>query len=111
MKVGTKDLVANSTHIFLGKVQKLEYFKLDKSKKIFTKITILPEKIIKGKITSTEVEIYNPGGTLGGITLRVSDSPNFIVGENIIVYCQLQKKGYYKIFSGNQGKVTIINKS
>jgi len=111
MKVEEKDIVKNSSHIILGTVTKLECFwvQLGESKRIFTKVFIEPENIIKGKVASKEFMLCSPGGTIGETKMALAGAPIYSVGEKVLVYCETAQwnESYYINYASRLGKKTI----
>lgn len=107
--IGEKELVNDSTHIAIGTVTKLEcfWFQHNRSKIICTKVFIEPENVIKGKLDKNEMVIYTPVGSLDGIETRIVGAPEYEIGERVLVFCDIQKEGYFKNYASYLGKKTI----
>lgn len=58
--------------------------------KIITKVTVLANKWIGLNPEENFLEIYYPGGEIGDRANKVSGSPKFEIGENIIVFTKEQ---------------------
>lgn len=110
--IGDKELINNSTHIVVGKVKNLEcfWFQGSKRKMICTKVFIEPENVLKGELNNKkEMVIYTPVGELDGIRMRIVGAPEYEIGEKVLVFCELQKEGYFENYAAYLGKKTIKN--
>ena len=53
---------------------------------ILTVTTLKIKEVWKGQVRNSRVFIQTPGGTIGDLTLRVSDVPVFQKGEDVLVF-------------------------
>lgn len=71
---------------------------------IFTITTFNVEKVIKGRIEDDTISIRMPGGQKGEMKVNMPDRPEFIEGEDVVLF--LEKKtenGYYILQSLTEG--------
>lgn len=102
-KMDPSQLTARADLIVVGQVKGMES-RWDPGETIFTYVTIAVEQSEKGS-SGAEVTLRFPGGEVGEIGLRVSDSPVFQKGEKVKVF--LKGKETYDIVGLYQGKHTI----
>jgi len=76
-EIGLENLISKASTILQGTVSNLEAHWNRDQTMIYTSVTISVESYLKGGTTAPEVTIEVPGGTVGKITLWVSDTPTF----------------------------------
>ncbi|TET48271.1 hypothetical protein E3J59_00855 [Candidatus Aerophobetes bacterium] len=54
-----------------------------------------------------EITVKVPGGEVGGIGLKVSDTPEFRKGEEVFLFLRIEKLPIFKVAGLFQGKYTI----
>ena len=59
---------------------------------IVTVVDIRVREIWKGDMLPSVIQIQVPGGTIGDLTLRVSDTPSFHVGEDVCLFLESAEK-------------------
>ena len=72
---------------------------------ISTIVAVSVERQFKGPEVSS-VTIEQPGGTLGDLALGIPGTPEFAVGENVILFLKRQRGGTFATAGGKQGKFT-----
>lgn len=72
--------------------------------RIYTYVTIRPTEYIKGASKTGDLVIEVPGGTVGDLTLRVTDVPTFKEGEDTVVFLRDE---YFQVVGWYQGKYTV----
>jgi hypothetical protein len=113
--LGTKvqKLSLDATHVLVGKVKNV-YSYYDGNEwgdyLIFSQVDVKVEKKLKGKIND-EVSFVVEGGTVGEMTLKVSNYPLFEEGEIFKLYLKKEKQVFHFLGSekmegkgGNKGK-------
>jgi hypothetical protein len=98
------DLCKSSDHVIRGKVTG-ESVRRDGTI-IVTDYTLTLLEQWKGTVTGPIV-ITIPGGTLDGVTLRVSEVASLKVGEEVVVFT-VAKETHHEIFGCYRGKYTIV---
>lgn len=102
--VGLGELAAGSDAIVRGRVESFQTCADAASGGVSTSVTIdvvasQPERMEKVAVTV-------PGGRLGGLVLRLGTSPEFTVGEDVIVFVR-DVDGALRVTEGFQGKFTV----
>jgi len=88
-QLSVSELVQGSDLIFKGHVLELRSLK-DSTPEIFTRVTFQVQELIKGHNPGRRIELDFAGGTVGGLTLSISDMRIPKVGETGIYLSSLQ---------------------
>ena len=106
-------LVRDSTDIITGKVVDKKASWNNEKTTIYTDVTILLDKTIKGDtpkvitVRYTGGAIVKPDGTVVG--LGQSDTPSFILNEQVFLFLNKKKdKDTYSVTAEHQGKFSIV---
>lgn len=88
IQLSLDDLTTRAEAIVLAEVQDLQcQWSMDKS--IIVTVVILGiQEVLKGRITNHTVVLQVPGGIIGGLGLKVSDMPEFVPKERVLVFLQ-----------------------
>jgi len=105
-KMSSKDLTDKSTAVLYGKCKSKKCEWTENKSAIYTYITITPEEYIKGNL-GTEVVVAVPGGRVDNMLYEVSETPFFIVDEDVVAFVWTNPKGKNLITGGFQGKMKI----
>ena len=99
------NLCAQADRVVVGGVNKIE--SRWEGSKIVTDVTIAPTENLKG-VGSVPFAITVPGGTVDGVTLRVSAAPVFAVAEQVVLF---RKTGPNPggVYGWYRGKYTVVN--
>jgi len=121
-KLALSDLTDQSDSIITGTIEKLQSQWDTEQGNIFTTITVTVDSKIKGEDKPETITVIIPGGTVDGITQIVSDTAEFQVGEEVVLF--LNELPWYRInFAGSasasifevcgnfQGKMSITDDS
>ncbi len=119
-KLELNELTDQSDSIITGTIAELNSQWDTEQGNIFTTVTVNVDSKIKGEEKPGIITVMIPGGTVDGITQIVSDTPEFRVGEEVVLF--LNELPWYKIiFTGSasnnfyemcgnfQGKFSIID--
>lgn len=122
IKLALDELATRAESIVLGEVQDLQcQWSMDKSI-IVTIVTLRVQEVLKGRITSDIVFLQVPGGIVGDIGLKVSDMPEFVLKEKVLVFLQplalspepkhaplimLGLFPAFRVFGAGQGKFSV----
>ncbi len=105
-----EELTTESAKIVLGHVTAIDYQWQDQSRKtIETKLTISVEQYIKGSGGST-ITVTQLGGTMGDLTMEISGTPQFDVGDEVLFFL-LEHQGKYWIHSIALGAFSVVTKN
>ena len=73
IQVSIQEMVATSEFVFEGTVVGQEAVRPDGSSNIFTRVTFAVSDVLKGDYDTSTVSLYFMGGTIGSLTLSISD--------------------------------------
>lgn len=74
---------------------------------LWTHYRLEPLETIKG-VAAGQVVVSEPGGTLDGVTMLVSDVVQFHQGEEVVVFLYRNGLGYWRVRGYGQGKFTLV---
>jgi hypothetical protein len=112
MAVELKDLSAGADVIVTGKITQLSSSWNDDNTRIYTRATIQVDEYLKGINNGSSITVSYPGGEVGDVGEMYSHMPRFVDDEEVLVFLKKDDKSSdYKIFNGENGKVSIINDS
>jgi hypothetical protein len=103
-KVDLATLTARADQIVSGEVIHTECFAIEDGR-IYTRATILVTEHLKGA-KDAEVEVVIPGGTVGDMTMRMSEAPSFTDGESVILFL---KDTNNRLAGWFQGKYVVVD--
>lgn len=73
---------------------------------IVTDVVVLPEKNLRGR-GFDPITLTVPGGSMGPTTLHVSKAPQFVVGEDVLLF--LRANQWCPVLGWERGKLTVEN--
>lgn len=104
-----EDLIVNSEAIVLGTVRTVECAWNAEHTSIYTYVTVDVSDQFKGESVGSELLIQVPGGTADGIVQKVSDTPTFVPGMNVIIHTFMKETGYPWVYGWEKGVLTVEN--
>ncbi|HSE97088.1 MAG TPA: putative Ig domain-containing protein, partial [Blastocatellia bacterium] len=82
---------------------------LDQEKdRIYTYITLRVQEVLKGQITERRIVIKELGGIVGDRAMVVYGNPQFVVGEQVLLYLDTWADGSLRTYQMFLGKFNII---
>ena len=107
-----EELTYEADFILTGKVQDMESRWNEEKTLIYTYVSVSVTKYIKRILEMEEpkeITVKIPGGQVGDIALKVSDTPEFIKGEEVFLFLRLKELPIFRVAGLFQGKYTIEN--
>jgi len=105
-----KNLSMGADVIITGKVSQQTSSWNENHTRIYTSATIQVDEYLKGSNNGSPVVVRYLGGEVGDIGEQYSHMPRFEDKEEVLVFLKKdQKNSEYKVFSGEDGKFSIIN--
>ena len=105
-----RDLVIESSDVVLGKVVDMSVGWNKEETRIYTTIVLKVESGIKGDFAPEEkVQFQTIGGKVGEVSLSVPASPQFNVGEKVVVFFGGEPNVNTPVTGWEQGKFTVEN--
>lgn len=108
IKLDTPTLVRESDDVLMGRVTAMESQWDDTEQYIYTYVTVAVDMNMKSIVSGPLITIKVPGGEANGMTLIVSDTPHFEVGQEVVVFVTEDETGSYEVFGAAQGKYTVL---
>jgi hypothetical protein len=105
--LGEKDLVASARAIVTGKVIRIESRWDANRNNIYTDITVALSQVLKGDIKTEEIVIEQLGGRLRGRQSWLVGSPQFTLGEEVLLYLNTNREGVLHTAQLGMGKFSI----
>jgi hypothetical protein len=102
----TEELTVLSEAVVEGRVQSIEAKWHEEHRFVYTYVTIAVDEIHKGRIEGSTVVLQELGGSANGITATVPSTPEFALGERVIVFLDVVN-GYYRCHGFAQGKFHV----
>ena len=110
IRVSIQEMVATSEFVFEGTVIGQEVVRPDGSSNIFTRVTFAVSDVLKGDYDVSTVSLYFMGGTIGPLTLSISDMQIPNNGERGIYFVEsIAKRQVHPLYGWNQGRFLILN--
>lgn len=103
----TETLVRLSPVIVSGAVVSVTPVEEGTDARLFTDVTLAVSRVFRGPAGVGRLRLRLPGGRLGDRESRVYGTPEFRVGESVIVFAQPSKAGWLTITGLFQGKISI----
>jgi len=102
-----EDLAADADAIVTGHVTRIVSHWDPQIAQIVTTIAIAVDDLLKGELDDHEVVITQPGGTIGTVGSWMDGSPEFEVGEKVLVFLAEQPDGSVRVLHLYLGKYSI----
>ena len=110
IQVSIQEMVATSEFVFEGTVVGQEAVRPDGSSNIFTRVTFAVSDVLKGDYDTSTVALYFMGGTIGSLTLSISDMQIPKNGERGIYFVEsFANRQVHPLYGWNQGRFLILN--
>ena len=106
LKMDLKALTRESDLIVIGKVVNIDS-QVEEKGETFTYVSINVDECVKGKPLQGEIVIAVPGGTVGELTMWVSEAAKFTLGETNLLFLSHFRNNLYQVVGGVQGKLTV----
>ena len=100
-------LTAHARVIVIGRVTDISSHWDTRQAQILTDITVRLDEILKGAAPGAEVTIRQLGGRVGDIESRVEGSPEFSVGERVLLFLTTRRDGTLRVAHLYLGKFSI----
>jgi hypothetical protein len=84
--LSTEELTKASHVVILGTVESVQSLWSSDGRTIFSRATILVSDTAKGNAAGEKIAVEYDGGEVGGVGLKVSDSPTLAAHERIILF-------------------------
>ena len=105
-----EELTSQADSILIGEVKKIESQWNEERTLIYTYVTISVKQYTKALSRQEQIEeiiVKVPGGEVGDIGLKVSDTPQFREGEEVFLFLRSEEVPVFLVAGLFQGKYTI----
>jgi len=102
------DLASAAAAVVVGRVTALQSHFDAARGQIFTDVTLAVDEIIAGPPLPPTVTLRQPGGQVGNVRTWIDGSPEFVIGERVLVYLQLARDGTLRVLQLYQGKLSVM---
>src|SRR5581483_856692 len=109
--VSEDDMVRHATAIVVGQVRAIESYWDNQAGQIFTHITVTPQEVLKGEVAEEAFTVKQLGGTVGKMRSWVNGSPEFSVGERVLLFLDTNPDGSAGVAYFYQGKFSLFTDS
>jgi len=110
IKKSIEELTYEADSVLIGKVKDMESQWNSERTLIYTYITVSVTEYVK-RIPEMEepkeITVKVPGGEVDDIALKVSDTPEFVKGEEVFLFLRLEELPVFRVAGLFQGKYTI----
>jgi Matrixin len=102
-------LIEDAVAIVTGKVILIESYWDAQQEKIFTHISLSIDEILKGEFNTRELVLKQVGGRISDLYSWVYGSPEFTIGEKVLVFLGRNSDGSLRVAHLFQGKFSIFS--
>ena len=100
-------MIIEARAIVRGKVLAIESGLDEQQDAIYTYVTLRVQEVIKGQITERKIVLKQPGGQYGSRGSLVYGTPEFSVGENVLLYLDSWRDGSLRVHQMLLGKFLV----
>jgi hypothetical protein len=106
--VPPEEMAEDADAVITGHVTRIESHWDAGQAQVFTTIAIAVDDVLKGTVDDPEIEVVQPGGMVGGLGSWLYGSPQFEVGERVLVFLTEQPDGSVRVTHLYLGKYSIV---
>jgi len=106
-----EELIRQADLIVLGRCEDTLSAWDTERKKIFTYITIVPERCLKGSECPLRIYIRQLGGVVDNLAMTITGSPSFSPNERVVLFLRRSNTPYYQVLGMSQGKFSVIQRA
>jgi hypothetical protein len=108
VQMSDTDLAAQAAAVILGRVTALQSHLDAAHGRIFTDVTLAVDEVVAGPRLPATITLRQPGGRIGGIHAWIDGSPEFTIGERVLVYLRVALDGSLRVLQLYQGKLSVM---
>ncbi|HXI94394.1 MAG TPA: hypothetical protein VNO24_30845, partial [Blastocatellia bacterium] len=101
-------MIVEARAIVRGRILAIETGLDQQQDRIYTYVTLKVQEVLKGQIAQRKIVLKQPGGEYGSRGSLVFGTPEFTVGENVILYLDTWRDGSLRVHQMLLGKFTVI---
>ena len=103
------EMIVEARAIIRGKVLAIETGLDEHQDRIYTYVTIKVHEVLKGQISKRKIVLKQPGGLYGNRGSLVFGAPEFVTGENVLLYLDTWRDGSLRVHQLMLGKFNIVD--
>jgi len=103
-----EEMVDRSEAVFIGRVLSIRADWNTARTRIYTNITLAAERFLKGGTGSRLITIRVLGGQVGNFRAIVLGSPQFGIGEHVLLFCSGSQASIPRVLGLSMGKFSIV---
>lgn len=117
-KATLEELTRESQHIVVGRIVAIDYQWQNVDHQVIeTVLTVAVENPVKG-VSSPTIQVTQLGGTIGDLTMEIPGTPQFDVGDEVLLFLQDHQNKYwihsialgaFSIVTENNGEKLVVN--
>jgi hypothetical protein len=108
IRYSTEELTVVSDYVVEGVVTHIESRFREDHQSVYTYVTVQVNEVYKGRLDTPAVVLEEVGGTANGVSITVISSPEFSVGERVILFLETKNADYLRVYGMAQGKFTVV---
>jgi hypothetical protein len=108
IRYSTEELTVVSDYVVEGVVTGVESEFREDHRCVYTHVTIQIDAVYKGRLETPAIVLEETGGSANGITMTIPASPEFALGERVILFLEVKNADYFRVYSMAQGKFTVV---
>jgi hypothetical protein len=109
--VSEDDLAQSASAIVIGQVKGIESYWDQGARQVFTHITVTAQEVLKGAVRGSEFTVKQLGGVVGNVRSWVDGSPEFRMGEKVLLFLDTNPDGSVQVAQLYQGKFSLFTDS
>lgn len=102
------DLARLATAVVIGHIKEIKSYWDDEAEQAFTHVTVTPQEVLKGEIAGGDFTLKQLGGKIGRLRSWIDGSPEFRVGEKVLLFLETNPDGSACVASLYQGKFSLF---
>ena len=101
-------LIRQASTIVIGQITSIDSHWYAANTQIYTHVGVRVEEVLKGELSDVDITIRQLGGTVGGLRSWIFGSPEFVLGERVLLFLAANRDGTLRVLSLYQGKFSVV---
>ena len=104
-----RDLAASAVAVVIGDVTAIESHWDPSDQQISTYVTVDVSEVLRGDVGTGPLTLRQMGGRVGGVEAWVDGSPEFAVGERVLLFLRTNPDGTLRVAHLHQGRFSVLS--
>ena len=104
------ELVHQADLIVLGTCERIISAWDREKKNIYTFITVIPQRCLKGGECPPLIRIRQLGGAMDNLAMTIAGSPKFNPNEKVVLFLSRSGDTFYRVIGLSQGKFSVLER-